>query len=197
MQRLLECSADRHGLAHRFHLGGQPGIRRGEFLKGKTGDLGHNVVDGRLEGRRRGATGDFITQLIQRKADRQLCGHLGNGKAGGLGSQRGGPRNARIHLDDHHAAVFRINGELDIGAARVHADFTQDGNRGIPQPLVLLVGQRQRRRHRDGVARVHAHGVDVFNGTDDDAVIDPVAHHLHFEFFPAKHRLLEQYLGGR
>ena len=57
------------------------------------------------------------------------------------------------------------------------------------------VGQGERRRHGDAVAGVHAHGVDVLDGADDDHVVGPVAHDLELELVPAGHRLLEQHLG--
>ena len=54
LQRLLEGAADRHHLAHRFHLRGQAVVGLREFLEGEARNLGDDVVDGRLErGRRR------------------------------------------------------------------------------------------------------------------------------------------------
>jgi hypothetical protein len=45
---------------------------------------------------------------------------------------------------------------------------------------------------------MHAHGVQVLDGADDDAVVGVVAHHLHLEFFPPDQGFLdEQFLGGR
>ena len=43
---------------------------------------------------------------------------------------------------------------------------------------------------------MHAHGVEIFDGADDDAVILAVAHHLHFEFLPTEHRLFQEHLVG-
>ena len=39
---------------------------------------------------------------------------------------------------------------------------------------------------------MHAHGVEVFDGADDDAVVGSVAHHLHLVFFPADERFFDQ-----
>ncbi len=192
LQRFLEGAADRHGLAHRFHLGGERGIGLGEFLEGKARNLGHHVIDRRLEGGRGLAAGDVVFQLIQRVADRELGGNLGDRKTRGLGGQRRGTRHARIHLDDHHAPVFRVDRELHVRAAGVHADLAQAGDRGIAHDLVFLVGQRLRRRNRDRVAGMHAHGIEIFNRADDDAVVLAVAHHLHLEFLPADDGFLDQ-----
>ncbi len=52
LQRFLEGAADRHDFAHRFHRGGEGRIGAGEFLEGKARDLGDDIIDGRLEGRR-------------------------------------------------------------------------------------------------------------------------------------------------
>ena len=44
---------------------------------------------------------------------------------------------------------------------------------------------------------MHAHGVEVLDGTDDDAVVLPVADHLHLVFLPADQRFVDQQLPGR
>ena len=44
---------------------------------------------------------------------------------------------------------------------------------------------------------MNAHGIDVFDRANDDAVVVAVAHHLHLELFPAQHRLFDQDLGNR
>ena len=64
-------------------------------------------------------------------------------------------------------------------------------------PWYCGVGQRLRRRHGDAVAGVHAHGVDVLDGADDDDVVGGVAHDLELELVPADDRLLEQDLRDR
>ena len=52
-------------------------------------------------------------------------------------------------------------------------------------------------RHRDGIAGVHAHGVEVLDGADDDAVVRQVAHHLQLEFLPAQRALFDQHFVHR
>jgi hypothetical protein len=196
LQRFLEGAADGHHLAHRLHLGGQAVVGLRELLEGEARHLGDDVVDRRLERGRRRAAGDLVAQFVERVADRQLGRHLGDGKARRLRGQRRGARDARIHLDDDHAAVGRIDGELHVGAAGVDADLAQHGDRGVAHDLVFLVRQRLRRRHGDRVAGVHAHRVEVLDRADDDAVVLAVADHLHLEFLPADQRLLdEQFLG--
>jgi hypothetical protein len=57
-----------------------------------------------------------------------------------------------------------------------------------------FVGQRHLRRDGDGVARVHAHWVEVLDRADDDDVVTDVAHDLELELIPADQRLLDEHL---
>ena len=198
LQRFGEGAADRHRLADRLHRGGQHRLGAGELLEGEARDLGDDVVDRRLERGRRRAAGDVVGDLVERVADRQLGGDLGDRKAGRLRGQRRGARHARVHLDDDHAAVGRIDRELHVGAAGLDADLAQHRDRGVAHDLVFLVGQRQRRRDGDRIAGVHAHRIDVLDRADDDAIVRLVADDLHLEFLPAEHAFLDQHLvGGR
>ena len=134
---------------------------------------------------------DVVGNLVERVAHGQLGGDLGDGKAGGLGGQRRGARDARVHLDHRHAAVDGIDGKLHIGAAGLDADLAHHGDGRVAHLLVLAVGERLRRGHGDGVAGVHAHGVEVLNGADDDDVVGEVAHHLELVLLPAEHALFD------
>ncbi|MCY1522162.1 hypothetical protein D9M68_570070 [compost metagenome] len=198
LERFLEGAADGHDFADRLHLRGQARVGGGEFLEGETRHLGDDVVDRGFERGGRGAAGDFVLELVQRVAHGQARGDLGDGEAGSLRCQRRRTRHARVHLDDDHAAVLGIDGELHVRAARIHADLAQHRDRRVTHDLVFLVGQRLGRRHGDRVAGVHAHRIQVFDGADDDAVVRLVADHFHFEFLPAQQRLFDQeFAGGR
>src|SRR5690606_34559026 len=166
--------------------------------EGKAGDLGDDIVDGGLERRRGGTAGDVVLQLIERVADRETRRDLGDGEAGGLGGEGGGARHARVHLDDDHAAIDRVDRELDVGAAGFDADLAQHSDAGVAHDLVFLVGQRQRRGDGDRVTGVDAHRVEVLDGADDDAIVLAVAHHLHLVLSPAEDALFDEHLvGGR
>jgi hypothetical protein len=52
-----------------------------------------------------------------------LAAILAIGKPVALRRERRGARHARVHLDDDHAAVLRVDRELDVGAARLDADL--------------------------------------------------------------------------
>jgi hypothetical protein len=54
LQALVEAPPDRHHLADRLHRGGEQGLGIPELLEREARDLGHHIVDARLEaGRRR------------------------------------------------------------------------------------------------------------------------------------------------
>jgi hypothetical protein len=87
LHRLGERPAERHDLADRLHLRAEHGRHAGELLEGESGDLDHDVVDGRLEAGRRLA-GDVVHHLVEAVADGELGGDLGDGEPGRLRGQR-------------------------------------------------------------------------------------------------------------
>ena len=66
----------------------------------------------------------------------------------------------------------------------------------ISKALVVSVAKGLKRCDDRGFARVNAHRVDVFHGTDDGGVIGFVPHHFVFEFLPAQNGLFNQHLGN-
>ena len=79
LQRFLERAADRHHLADRLHLRGQPVVGLLELLEREARHLGDDVIDRRLERRRHEvavAAGDVVAQLVERIADGELRGDL-------------------------------------------------------------------------------------------------------------------------
>ena len=95
-QRLLQAfgkgAADRHRLADRFHRRGQHRLGAGKFLEGEARHLGDDVIDGRLERGRRRAAGDVVFDLVERVADRELGGDLGDRES--RSPSRPAPRSA-------------------------------------------------------------------------------------------------------
>src|SRR5205814_9332233 len=79
-----------------------------------------------------------------------------------------------------------------VRAAGLNPDLADDRERSVAHHLIFLVCQRLHWRDRDGVARMHAHWIEILNRTDNDAVVHSVAHHFHFKFFPADERFLDQ-----
>ncbi len=191
---LLEGGADGHDLADGLHTGREAVGSALELLEREARDLDHAVVDRRLEAGGRGVR-DVVLDLVQGIAHGKKRRHLRDGEAGGLGGERRGAGDARVHLDDDDAAVLGVHGELDVGTAAGDADALEDGDGVVAQALELVVVQGLARRHGDGVAGVDAHGVEVLDGADDDAVAGHVAHDLHLDLFPALDGLLDQDLG--
>ena len=192
----LKGAADRHDLAHGLHARGERGVGALELLEGKARHLNDTVVDRGLKAGGRGL-GDVVDDLVERVAHGQTRGGLGDGETRGLGGKRGRTAHARVHLDDDQTTGVGVHGKLHVGAAGLDANLLQDGERGDTHALVLKVGERLRRRHGDGVAGMHAHGVEVLDGAHDDAVAGVIAHNLHLVLFPALDGLLDQHLVGR
>ena len=168
-----------------------------ELLEREPRHLDHDVVERRLERRRRLA-GDVVGDLVEGVADRELGGDLRDREAGRLRRQRRRARHPRVHLDDDHAGRRRgltANWMLQPPVSTPTARMT--AMRDVAHVLVLAVGQRHRRRDGDRVAGVHAHRVEVLDRADDHDVVVPVAHQLELVLLPAEDRLLEQHLGGR
>ncbi len=192
-QRFLEGASDGHHFAHRFHLRAQGVVGAGKFLELPLRNFHDDVVQRRLEAGWSLAR-DVVGNLVERVAHSQFRGDLRDRESGGLRRQCRRPRDARVHLDHHHAPGLGIHAELNIRSAGVDADLANHGNRRIAHGLVLAVGERLRRSNRDRIAGVHAHGIEVLNRADDDDVVFGVAHHLELEFLPAQHRLFNQRL---
>ena len=196
LKTLFEGATDGHYLAHTLHLSGQSTIGIGKFFKSKTGHLRDHVVDAGLKASRC-FLGYIVSHLVQRKAHGQLGGDLGDGKTRGLGGQSGGSRYPRIHLDDHDGAVCGIHAKLDVGAPCIHADLAHDGHRSVTHLLVFAVRERLGGGHCDRIARMHPHGVEIFDGADHHHVVGLVAHDLQLVFLPTKNTALHQAFGGR
>ena len=196
LQRLLEGPPDRHRLADRLHLRSQLVGRAAKLLEREARNLGHHVVDRRLEARRRHAR-DVVGNLVEPVADRQPRRDLGDRKSGRLRRQRRAARHARVHLDHDHPSGRRLDRKLDVRSAGIDADFADDPNRGVAHDLVFLVGQRLRGRDRYRIAGMHAHRIEVLDRADDHDVVRRVAHHLELEFLPSFDRLLDQHFVAR
>ena len=195
-QRFFEGAAHGHHFADRFHLRPERVVGAGKFFELPLGDLDDHVVDGGLEAGRRLAR-DVVGNLVERVTHGELGGDLRDRKAGSLRSQRRRTRHARVHLDHDHAAVGGIDGELHIRSAGLHADLAHHGDRCVAHLLVLAIGERLRGRDGDGVAGMHAHGIEILNRADDDDVVGEVAHHLELVFLPAENALFNQALVDR
>ena len=168
----------------------------GNFSKANRGHLDHDVVEHRLE-RGGGGLGDVVGQLVEPVAHGQLGPDPGDRKAGGLGRERRGARDPRIHLDDQLLAGGGVDGELDVASARRDADFADDGERAsrirwYSRSVSVIAG-----RHRDRVAGVDPHRIEILDRADDHHVVGAVAHDLELELLPADDALLDEHRADR
>jgi hypothetical protein len=195
-QGLAERPADAHGLTDRLHLRPELPVRARELLEGEARELDDDVVEGRLEaGRRR--LRQVVRDLVQRVSDRELRSNLGDRVARRLRGERRRARDTRVHLDHPQLSRLAATGELDVRAARLHADRANDRGGGVAELLVGLVGERHLRRDGHGVAGVHAHRIEVLDRAHDDDVVEPIADDLELELVPAADGLLDEHLADR
>ena len=142
-----------------------------ELLEREARDLHDDVVERRLEARRRRLR-QVVRDLVERVADRELRRDLRDRVARRLRRERRGARDARVHLDHADLPRLAVARELDVRAAALDADGADDRDRRVAQLLVGLVGERHLRRDRDRVAGVHAHRVEVLDRADDHDVVE-------------------------
>ena len=116
----------------------------GNFSNANRGTFDHDVVHA---GSNEAGVSAVMSLGISSGCSRRPSGRdLGDpGKPGRLTRQRAGARHPRVHLDDDDAPVGRVHRELDVAATGVDADGADDVDPDVAQPLVLPVGQRQRR----------------------------------------------------
>src|SRR6185503_268618 len=77
-----------------------------------------------------------------------------------------------------------------------HAEVAHGADRDLAQRMVFTVGERLAWRDDDALARMDAHGVEVFHVAYHDAVVEAVAHDLVLELLPADQVLLDKDLGA-
>ena len=126
-------------------------------------------------------------------AQGDLGGHLGDGVAGGLGGQGGGAGHTGVDLDDRVLIAVGVQGELHVAPA-LDLQGGDDVQSGGAEHLIFLVGQGLGGGHHDGVAGVHAHGVDVLHGAHGDHVAGAVPHDLELDLLPAGDAPLDEHL---
>jgi hypothetical protein len=190
---LGERPADAHRLAHGLHLRPERRVGARELLEREARELDDDVVERRLEARRRRLR-QVVRDLVERVADGELRRDLRDGVAGRLRGERRRAGDARVHLDHAQLARVAVPRELDVRTARLDADRADHRGGRVAKLLVGLVGERHLRRHRDRVARVDAHRVEVLDRADDHDVVSAVADHLELELVPAADRLLDEHL---
>ena len=129
-------------------------------------------------------------------AHRHLGRHARDGVAAGLGRKGRGARHAGIDLDQVILEAVRVQGKLHVAPA-LDLERADDLERAVAQHVIFLVGQCLAGAQHDGVARMYAHGVDVFHVADGDGGVVGVAHHLVLDLLVALDALFHQHLMHR
>ena len=80
LQRLFECAANRHRLAHALHLRCQRFVSFREFFECPPRHLHHDIIDRWLEACARRPC-DVVAQFVERISHRQFCGNTRDGKS--------------------------------------------------------------------------------------------------------------------
>ena len=86
-----------------------------------------------------------------------------------------------------HFTGFRVERELNIGTTGFDPYARHNLFSCIAHGLEFYIGQGLSRCHCDTVTRVDSHGIEVFNGTDDDKVVGHIPHDLELIFLPAEY----------
>ncbi len=83
---------------------------------------------------------------------------------------------------------------MNIAAAGFNADSPHDAECVLTERLIFRIGKGLNRSDGNGIARMHAHRVKVFNAANDNGVVRLIAHNFQFDFFPAEHGFFNQNL---
>ena len=184
LQRFFKCAPNTHGLAHTFHLSGEAFVGLREFFKCPTRHFHHDIIKCWFKARA-GVSHNIIAQFIKRVTNSKLGRNFGDWKTSRLAGKSAGATHARIHFNNNHVTVGRVDGELHIAAASFNSHRTHNAERRVAHALIFLITQRHDWRNGDAVAGVHTHGIQVFNSAHNDAVVLAISHHFKFIFFPA------------
>ena len=139
-QSAFKRGADCHDLACRLHLCRQGSLGGDEFVERQPRHLDNAVVERGLKGRVCFA-GNGVSDLIQRKSERDFGRNLRDRIAGRLGSQRGRTGHTRVYLNNTVFKACRMKRELHVTAAR-DLQLVDDVERRSTQHLIFLVGER-------------------------------------------------------
>ena len=143
-QAFLKGAAHAHHFSGGLHLGGQGIVGVCEFIEGETRQLGHHIIQRRLE--RRGGVRQL--NLIQRHADTDLGGYPGEWISACFGGQGGGTGHPGVHFDEIILEGIGVQGELHVAPA-FNFKGPDDLQGAVPQHMVFFVGQGLGRADHD------------------------------------------------
>ena len=194
LEHLLEGSPDGHHLTHGFHLRPKDGADLSELDEIPSRELEDDVIQGWLE-TGHGLPGHGIPELGEAVPQGKLGSDEGKGIPGGLGGKGRAPAQPGVHLDDPVILGMGVKGELDV--ALPHDTEMADDLDGDGTELEHLAGRKGLDRgHHHTFPGMDPHGIHVLHGTDHDAVVVAVPHHLVLQLLPSPEIFLDQYLAG-
>ena len=191
-ERPFKIIADTHNLAGSLHLSSQRPFCADKFIKRKPRNFHHAVIQHRLEACI-SLLCHCVFNLIQRISQGDLCRHLGDGVARGLGSQRRRPADPGVDLNDTILKGLRMEGILYIAPAS-NIQLADNIQRRGTEHLILLIAQCLGGSHHNTVSRMYAYRINVFHVTYGDTVALAVPHHLIFDFLPSCNAPFHQHL---
>ena len=196
-QALLHGASYAHNLSGRLHLRGKSIVdltidTPGKLVKGKTGHLGDNIIEGGLKAGRRIGQHDFV----QSHTDADLGGNPGDRIAARLGGK--GRRTGDTGIDFDQIVLERpgIQRKLHV-AASLDLQSPDHLEGTVAEHVILLVGQGLRGADDDRVTGMDSHRIDIFHIADGDGCVVTVTHDFVFNLFIALNAFFNQNLMDR
>jgi hypothetical protein len=161
-----------------------------EFGEIPSGNLGDDVVEGRLEVGS-GGLGDSVRELGKGVSKTDLCSSVRKRISGSLGGQGRGSGKTGVDLNDTVVETIRLESVLDVALAN-NTKMSDNLDGSASKHVILLVAQGLTRRNYNGVTSVDAKRIEVLHVAHSDTVVVGVTNDLVFYFLPALERLLDE-----
>ncbi|GKT75685.1 hypothetical protein ColTof4_08108 [Colletotrichum tofieldiae] len=193
LERLFKGASNSHDLTDRLHGTADVTLDVLELGQIPAGNLGDDIVKGRLEVCSRGL-GDGIGELRKTVTQADLGGGVRERVSGSLGGQSRRTRKTGVDLNDTVVEAVGLERILNIALSH-DTKMTNDLNGGGSQHVVLLITQGLTGSNDDTVSGVNAQGIEVLHVANSNAVVVRVTDDLILNLLPALQRLLDQDLG--
>ena len=166
--------------------------RLGEFVKSKTRQLDHHIVD---RGFKRGwrFARNIIRNFVQGVAHGQLCGNFGNRKSGRFTRQCRGTGHARVHFNNDQPTGLRCGRRTGYWDPPVSTPISRIMRNAASRMSWYSLSVRVWAGATVMESPVvNAERIEIFDGADDDHIVLGVTHHFQFKLFPTGNRLFNQ-----
>ena len=180
-----------HYFTHSPHLCAKFVLHAFKLFKGPAGKFNNHIIPVRHIFIQSAvfSAGD----ILQCEPGREHGGYKGDGEAGGFRGQSGGAGGSWIDLDYNDAVADRVVGKLNICASNDLNRF-YDAVSLFLKPFLHFFRYGQHGSGTEGIAGVHAHGVNIFDKADSDHIVVRIPDDLQFQLFPPQDRLLNKHL---